>query len=65
MPNLSLPALASRLSWLISPLALLALWAGVAAAGVFPRQLLVPPLQVWRTFELLLGNGELLAVRNA
>ena len=60
MRKLSLPALASRLYWLISPLALLALWAGVAAAGVFPRQLLVPPLQVWRTFEVLLDNGELL-----
>ncbi|MGU9857132.1 ABC transporter permease [Pseudomonas sp. LF245] len=60
MPQPSLPVLASRLSWLISPLALLGLWAGVAAAGVFPRQLLVPPGQVWRTFALLLENGELL-----
>ena len=55
----SLHALASRLCWLISPLVLLGAWQGAVEAGLFPRQLLVPPLQVWRTFTLLLGNGEL------
>lgn len=52
-------ALLVPLSWLISPLALLALWASVAAAGVFPANLLVSPLEVWRSFQELLGTGEL------
>lgn len=47
------------LTWLISPLALLALWAAMAAAGVFPRNLLVPPLAVVQTFAELLASGEL------
>lgn len=46
----------NALSWLISPLAL---WAGVAAAGLFPANLLVPPLEVWRSFADLLATGEL------
>lgn len=60
MSKPSLRAIPPALYWLISPLALLGLWAAVAQAGVFPRQLLVPPQQVWQTFNLLLGNGELL-----
>ena len=47
-------------TWLISPLALLLLWAVVAEAAIFPRNLLVPPLQVLQTFEALLASGELL-----
>ncbi|MCB2253759.1 ABC transporter permease [Pseudomonas chlororaphis] len=50
----------SALTWLISPLALLVLWAVVAEAGIFPRNLLVPPARVWQTFEALLASGELL-----
>ncbi|MCG8296418.1 MULTISPECIES: ABC transporter permease [Pseudomonas] len=49
----------NALTWLISPLALLALWAGVAAAGLFPANLLVPPREVWRSFADLLATGEL------
>lgn len=52
--------LANRLTWLISPMALLALWAAVAAAGIFPRNLLVPPAHVLQAFEELLASGELL-----
>src|SRR6218665_1318783 len=59
MPN-RLRHLASALTWLISPLALLAVWALVAAAALFPRQLLVPPLYVLEAFEELLESGELL-----
>ncbi|KAF1030421.1 MAG: putative aliphatic sulfonates transport permease protein SsuC [Pseudomonas sp.] len=47
------------LTWLISPLALLAVWALVAHLGVFPRNLLVAPVQVLHTFESLLASGEL------
>lgn len=47
------------LSWLISPLALLALWAVVANAGLFPRNLLVPPAHVLQAFESLMASGEL------
>ncbi len=36
----------SRLSWFISPLALLICWAVVAYAGLFPANLLIPPLEV-------------------
>lgn len=52
--------LLSALTWLISPAALLLLWALVAEAGVFPRNLLVPPAQVWQTFLALSASGELL-----
>lgn len=47
------------LTWLVSPLALLALWAVIADAGLFPANLLVPPLEVWRSFADLLATGEL------
>ncbi|MEE1890235.1 ABC transporter permease [Pseudomonas carassii] len=47
------------LTWLVSPLLLLALWAVVAEAGLFPANLLVPPLEVWRSFGDLLATGEL------
>ena len=50
----------SSLTWLISPVALLLLWAVVAEAGIFPRNLLVPPAQVWQTFKDLSVSGELL-----
>ncbi|MDH0301016.1 MULTISPECIES: ABC transporter permease [unclassified Pseudomonas] len=53
-----MPAL-QALTWLISPLALLALWAAVAAAGLFPANLLVPPMEVWHSFAQLLDSGEL------
>lgn len=53
-------SLLSSLTWLISPIALLVLWAVVAEAGIFPRNLLVPPARVWQTFEALLASGELL-----
>jgi len=52
--------LLNPLTWLISPLALLALWGLVADAGIFPRNLLVPPTQVLHTFEDLVASGELL-----
>jgi sulfonate transport system permease protein len=51
--------LLSPLSWLISPAALLALWAVLANAGLFPANLLVPPLEVWHSFTELLATGEL------
>ncbi|WP_419735997.1 ABC transporter permease [Pseudomonas sp. COR18] len=50
----------NALTWLISPLALLLLWALVAEAGLFPRNLLIPPVQVLQSFEELLTSGELL-----
>ncbi|CRM79784.1 MULTISPECIES: ABC transporter permease [Pseudomonas] len=50
----------TALTWLISPLALLAVWTWVAHLGIFPRNLLVPPAQVLHTFEELLASGELL-----
>ncbi|WP_043204341.1 ABC transporter permease [Pseudomonas putida] len=49
----------SRLSWFISPLALLTLWAVVANAGLFPANLLIPPLEVWHSLNDLLATGEL------
>ncbi|QXI31338.1 ABC transporter permease [Pseudomonas vanderleydeniana] len=52
--------LLESLTWLISPLALLLLWALVADAGFFPRNLLVPPARVLQSFEELLASGELL-----
>ena len=55
----TLKRLPGALTWLISPLALLALWALVADAGLFPRQLLIPPLHVLQAFEELLQSGEL------
>lgn len=51
--------LLSPLTWLISPLALLALWAAVANAGLFPSNLLIPPQEVWLSFTELLASGEL------
>jgi len=51
--------LLSPLSWLISPAALFALWAVLANAGLFPANLLVPPLEVWHSFTDLLATGEL------
>lgn len=48
-----------RLSWFVSPLAVLLVWALVANAGLFPAQLLVPPQHVWEAFIDLLGSGEL------
>ncbi|TBU99210.1 ABC transporter permease [Stutzerimonas kirkiae] len=48
-----------RLSWLVSPLLVLAAWLLVAAAGWFPPQLLVPPAHVYQAFSELLGSGEL------
>ncbi|KEY87906.1 ABC transporter permease [Pseudomonas capeferrum] len=51
--------LLSLLSWLISPVALLALWALLANAGLFPANLLIPPLEVWHSFTDLLATGEL------
>lgn len=53
--------LLSPLSWLISPMALLALWAVLANSGLFPANLLVPPLEVWRSFSELLATDELQA----
>ncbi|MGE8467935.1 putative aliphatic sulfonates transport permease protein SsuC [compost metagenome] len=53
--------LLSPLSWLISPVALLALWAVLANSGLFPANLLVPPLEVWRSFSELLATDELQA----
>ncbi|HDS1820343.1 TPA: ABC transporter permease [Pseudomonas putida] len=53
--------LLSPLSWLISPVALLALWAVLANSGLFPTNLLVPPLEVWRSFSELLATDELQA----
>ncbi|WP_263143920.1 ABC transporter permease [Pseudomonas sp. RIT-PI-AD] len=54
-----MPVVLSRLSGFASPLALLVAWALLAAFGGFPSQLLVPPLEVYRTFLELLGSGEL------
>jgi len=51
--------LLSPLTWLISPLALLGLWSMLANAGLFPVNLLVPPQEVWRSFNELLASGEL------
>jgi len=49
----------SRLSWFISPLALLICWAVVAYVGLFPANLLIPPLEVWHSLTDLLATGEL------
>ncbi|QEY74786.1 ABC transporter permease [Pseudomonas denitrificans (nom. rej.)] len=48
-----------RLSWFASPLLLLLAWFAVARAGWFPPQLLVPPAEVWASFQDLLASGEL------
>ncbi|MBA6115151.1 ABC transporter permease [Pseudomonas putida] len=47
------------LTWLISPVVLLAVWALVASAGLFPSNVLVPPQEVWLSFTELLASGEL------
>lgn len=49
----------TRLSWFLSPLAVLLAWALVANAGWYPPQLLVPPQHVYEAFIELLGSGEL------
>jgi sulfonate transport system permease protein len=49
----------ARATWLVSPLLLLAVWAWVAQAHLFPPQILVSPLDVWRAFNTLLESGEL------
>lgn len=49
----------TRLSWFLSPLAVLLAWALVANAGWYPPQLLVPPQHVYEAFLELLGSGEL------
>ena len=49
----------SPLSWLLSPLALIGLWAVVANAGLFPANVLIPPQEVWRSLAELLNTGEL------
>jgi len=48
-----------RLSWFASPLLLLLVWFVTARAGWFPPQLLVPPAEVWASFQDLLASGEL------
>ncbi|MBF8732651.1 ABC transporter permease [Pseudomonas guariconensis] len=48
-----------HLTLFVSPLVLLAGWVLLADSGAFPRQLLVPPREVWQTFEELLASGEL------
>lgn len=48
-----------RLSWFASPLLLLLAWFVTARAGWFPPQLLVPPAEVWASFQDLLASGEL------
>lgn len=59
-PAMRAHRLLTALTWLISPLALLAVWALVAHLAIFPRNLLVPPAQVLQTFEDLIASGELL-----
>ncbi|MBC9248878.1 ABC transporter permease [Pseudomonas alcaligenes] len=49
----------TRLSWFLSPLAVLLAWFLVANAGWYPSQLLVPPQHVYEAFLELLGSGEL------
>ncbi|KPC49607.1 ABC transporter permease [Amantichitinum ursilacus] len=44
---------------LVSPLALLALWQAACNSGAVSPQLLVPPLQVWRTALSLAASGDL------
>ena len=48
-----------KLTWLISPLALLALWSWATSVGLFPKTLLIPPLEVLQAFRELLASGEL------
>jgi sulfonate transport system permease protein len=50
----------NRISWWLSPLALLLIWALVANYGPYSRQLLVPPQYVWDTAVDLAKSGELL-----
>lgn len=51
--------LVERLSWWLSPLAVLLLWALVAQFGPYSTQLLVPPLWVLQAANELTQSGEL------
>lgn len=44
---------------LVVPLLLLVLWALASARGWMPQQILPPPIDVWRNFIDIVGNGEL------
>ena len=48
-----------RLYWLITPVAILAIWEFAAASGAVSSYLLPPPAKVWRTCLALLESGEL------
>lgn len=48
-----------RLAVFTAPLALLALWEGLALSGLFPAQVLVPPVQVAETLFDMARSGEL------
>ena len=53
------PCARSSLSWFLSPLALLGLWAVVANAGLFSANVLIPPQEVWLSLTESLNTGEL------
>lgn len=53
------PRLAAVLSGLGPLFILLALWQLASLSGLFPGQVLVPPLDVLRTLALMAGSGEL------
>ena len=44
---------------LVSPLILIAAWWGLSASGVFPREIVVPPEVIWKTFTENWISGEL------
>jgi sulfonate transport system permease protein len=51
-----------KLQWLTAALPLLlllALWSWVTSAGIYPEELLVPPIQVYNAFHELIDTGEL------
>ena len=55
------PAPKRPFSWLaaLSPLILLAAWSALSYSGLFPRDIVVPPDVIWRTFLDKWSDGEL------
>ena len=49
----------SRWATLASPLILIGLWSALSYCGLFPKEIVVPPDGLWRTFTTLWASGDL------
>ncbi|WP_395671468.1 ABC transporter permease [Phenylobacterium sp.] len=53
------PRRRGRWAHVAPPLIVLGAWTALSASGLFPREIVVPPQQIWATFVQLWGSGEL------